>query len=302
MVDLSIIIVNTNTVQLLCECIQSVNNTAENLDFEIIVVDNASVDDSVEIVHSMFPEVKVVANSENLGFSRSANLALADTVGDFFLFAHPDILFLPGAIIEMLSYLKSHPRVGIVGSNQIYPDGSYVNCCIAGSSVRRELVEFDFPIKNIDKIISQLTERFGKERASIYWDHKNVTESETIYNACMMFRREVLENVGNFCEDFFVWWADMDFCLRARNAGWKAFYLPDAKVIHYETRSHSKIDLKLVKYKVDVPVAKGLMRKDHNTLLKRYNSPIFFWLSNILYVLALWKSKIKYTFVRVFAS
>ena len=290
-VDLSIIIVNWNTGRLLEQCIQSIYDTAEGLRIEIFVVDNASSDNSVQIIHSQFPHVRLITSGENLGFSRAANLALAEGVGDCILVAHPDVKFLPGALHDMLSFLSAQPRAGIVGGNLFYPDGRYNSCPVEGRSIRREFLQFGRgSFRSIERILPWLYERLDKTYGSFFWDHQTTAESDAIWNACMMFKREVLEEIGNFCEEFFVWFADIDWCLRAKIAGWKAYYLSSAKVIHYEVQSGDYLNSELTHYKVRWHLIRQAINRDRYTLLRRYNNPTLLWLSKILDTAALCRS------------
>lgn len=298
-VDLSIIIVNWNTGRLLSQCVQSIYDTADGLGIEIFVVDNASSDDSIHMIRSRFPRVRLIASSENVGFSRAANLALAEGKGDHFLLVHPDVRFLPGALQEMLSFLAAHPQVGIVGGNLLYPDGSYNRCLIKRRSIRQELVKFGCSFQSITKRLPWLYERLSKERDSFCWSHQTIAESEIIWNACMMFKREVLETISNFCEEFFVWYADCDWCYRAKSAGWKAYYLPRAKVIHYERQSSDYLEDGLVRYKTCGFLVRDAMTRDRYILLKRHYSPLFLWASKVIDTASLWSVSLRLALRRV---
>jgi GT2 family glycosyltransferase len=298
-VDLSVVVVNFNTGRLLRQCLRSIYDTADGLDLEIFVVDNGSSDGSVEMVQSQFPQVILVASSDNLGFARAANLALARGRGSTFLIAHPDVIFKTCAIQTMLEFLVAHPRVGIVGGNCLYPDGSTNDCLITRLSARLEIAEFAyFSFQRVGARVPRLVHRLKDWRDLSYWDHRTRTESEVIWNACMMFKREVLETVGGFCEEFYVWFADCDLCYRAVDAGWKAYYLPEAEVIHYERASGAYLDSQLVRYKVDAFLVRNLENADKHTLLRRHHSVSLLWLSKLLDTISLWRSLLKRALLR----
>jgi GT2 family glycosyltransferase len=310
-VDLSIIIVNYNTRLLLQKCIQSIYDTARDVSLEILVVDNGSSDHSVEMIQTQFPEVKLIANSEDLGFSRSANLALARGRGDCFLVAHADITFMPEALQRMLSFLKKHPQVGLVGCKLLYPDGSYNDYCrMKRLSPCREMVTFlYFPLRKIMTILPWLDKKFPfickkiKSSAdSIYWNHDHTTESQIIWNACMMFKKEVLQAIGNFCEDFFIWFADMDWCYRATRAGWKAYYLAGAKVIHYERQSGHFLDSKLVDYKINWLATRDHTNADKYRLLRRHHCSLFLHFMKGMDTASLWATRMKLILLKMFLS
>lgn len=293
MMDITIIIVNWNTRRLLSQCIDSIYETINGLKFEIIVVDNASTDDSIERITEYYPSVHLIANKENLGFSRAANLAISRGKSNYFLIIHPDIKFLPGAIKNMFNFLNENPKVGVVGGNLVYPDGSQNSCVIAKRSLRKEFVDFGFPIKQIDEKVAQVFTALTKRKASLYWDHKTVTESHSIWNACMMFRKDVINDIGNFSEDLFVWFADTDWCYRAVNAGWKLYYLPDSPVVHYEVQSKNCLDHKSTNYKLDsLPVA-DLMQKDLFVFLTKHYKRSYIFVSRAVHNLAVIKAKFR---------
>jgi GT2 family glycosyltransferase len=292
-IDLSVIFVNWNTGRLLCQGIQSVLDTVQGLETEVIVVDNSSTDGSIELLQLYFPQVRLIICAENMGFARAVNIALVEALGKNFLIAHPDVEFQPKAIGEMFSFLQSHPEVGIVGGNLLYPDGTYNQCSISKRLVRREFVEFGYPFRNIDEKITKLYKRFGKERVSLYWDHEVLTESENVWNACMMFRKELLDSIHNFYEVFFVWFADTDWCYRAKSAGWKIYYLPQAKVIHYERQSGKYLDNEQTAYKVNSKFVAEAIRKDKELLIKRHFSYFHLLLSRVINRVALSKVKIR---------
>ncbi len=298
-IDISIIFVNWNTVRLLLQAVQSVLNTIKDLKAEIIIVDNSSTDDSNNIIRSHFTQVKLINCANNIGFARAANIALAEASGNYFLIAHPDIEFQPRAIYEMFLFLKAHPEVGIVGGNLIYPDGTYNHCYITGRSIRLELIEFGFPINNIDEMITKLYKLFGKVRLSLYWNHESLSESNTIWNACMMFRRELLESVYKFDEAFFVWFADTDFCFRAKKAGWKMYLLPQAKVIHYEIQSGSYLENNQTLYKTNSIIVADAMSKDQGLLIRLHYGFFHLLLNRIIRRAAISKVKTRLLFLRV---
>jgi GT2 family glycosyltransferase len=219
---------------------------------------------------------------------------LAKGQGDYFLVAHPDVTFMSGTIREMLSFLATHPRVGIVGGNCLYPDGSYNDCSTTRLSIRQKIAESAYYLLGgTVRWIPWFYEELKKQRDLSYWDHLTTAESEVIWNACMMFKREVLETIGGFCEEFYVWFADCDWCYRAADAGWKAYYLPEAKVIHYETRSNDYLDSEMVRYKVDAFLVRDLQNADMYTLLKRHHDPSLLWFSKIVHTLSLWRTLLR---------
>jgi hypothetical protein len=301
-IDLTIVIVNHNTKRLLQQCLQSIGETTNDLALEIIIVDNASADGSVEMVRTEFPHVQVIANAEGLGFARAANQALALGKADYFLISHPDIKFLPGAVQEMCTFLKTHPQVGIVGANLVYPDGSYCPCAYKKHSMRQDLGDFVYStLRSLIKRSPWLKRRFEQERNSYYWDHQAASQSDLIWNACMMFKRRVLETVGNFHEEFYIWFADTDWCYRAQSAGWQMYYLSQAQVVHYEKQSANYVDNNLVRYKIRPALVQRTLNKDRYILLKRHYSPYFLWFRKSIDAVSAGITSFKLVLLRFFA-
>src|SRR5208282_2596751 len=128
------------------------------------------------------------------------------------------------------------------------------------------------PVNFLDQGITELLAVFGMRRQPIYWNHKDLAESWAVWNACMMFKRRVLDDVGGFDEDFFVWFADTDWCYRARRASWNIYLVPEAKVTHYEVQSGNFVEGGLTGYKRSSLIVSGPMGRDRQTLLKKHYS------------------------------
>lgn len=267
---LSVIIVNWNTKRLLLQCVQSIMETADSVTHEILVVDNNSTDDSVGVVRSSFPRVRLIVNEHNLGFSKAANLAISHTRGAYILIAHPDVCFQTGAISELVSWLQEHKDSGVVGANLIYPDGTFNKCAMIKRNLRHEVIEFGFPLNRMDEYLTLLYRKLGLKREPIYWDHMTTAESASVWNACMMFKREVFADIGLFDESFFNWFADTDWCYRARKDGWGITYLSSPIVVHYELQSGSFLDGSEVGYKVDASIVNNPIRKDLEILYRKH--------------------------------
>lgn len=261
--------------------------------FEIIIVDNGSSDNSMKLVKNAFPMVNFLQYEINLGFSKAANIGIDRGKGEFFLILHPDTTLFPGTINYMYDYLSEHPDVAIVGGNLIYPDDSFNLCPIKKRSLRREFIDFGFPFNKIDDQICKILNYLFNRNFSIYWDHKTISETASVWNACMMFRRDLLDVIEGFSEEFFVWFADTDFCYRARNAGYKLHYLPKASVTHYEKQSKGYLDNLETNYKFNSLLVEGLLRKDLDTFISRHYKPLYAFISRKLHYLAVIKAKFR---------
>ncbi len=202
---------------------------------EVIVVDNASSDGTAEMVRSEFPLVRLVENARNEGFSRGNNQALALTHGRHVLFLNPDTEVVGDALGMMVWYLDTHPEVGAVGPKLRYPDGSIQ------PSRRR------FPTVATLFLESTLLQQWFPQHAILdrfyMADTPDDMEQEVdwLVGAALMVRREAVEEVGGFDERFFMYSEELDWCRRAKAAGWKIIYLPQAMIIHHEGRSSGQV-------------------------------------------------------------
>ncbi len=209
MFGISIIIVNYNTADLLAPCLNSVVPRSD-LGLEVIVVDNASQDDSSAMVSRDFPWVKLIANESNAGFARANNQALKVSNGEYIYFLNPDTVVQPGAFDAMIGFMESHRDVGLAGTRILNPNGS-----VQSSVERRYPGE-----KRAQKDLRGLP-------GDIAW----------VLGASMVARRAIVEELGGFDEGFFLYGEEQDLCLRIRKAGWKIGFITDAVVVHWGGQS-----------------------------------------------------------------
>lgn len=240
--DLSIIVVNYNTQELLAQCLESIYRKMSHLNYEILVVDNASSDGSADMVKQRFPEVKLIENHKNLGFATANNQALRQAEGKHILLLNSDTIALPSTVEMMRDFISHNPMVGAVGCKILNPDFT------VEATARR----FPRPLNALFGRKSVLTKLFPKNRFSgAYLACLNVNseipfEVDWVSAACMMVKREIIEEVGLLDEDFFMYWEDADWCYRIKAAGWKIYYVPGAQIIHLEGASSNGKDNKLI--------------------------------------------------------
>jgi len=228
MLDLSVIILNYNVMDFLRQCLKSIYDNTHQITFEVLVVDNNSKDDSVKMVKEEFPEVKVIENSYNAGFAKANNQGLEISRGRYAILLNNDTLILPGALDKLVQFMDEHPETGAVGSKVLNADGTIQLSCRS----------FPSHINAIFNSSSPLTKLFPKNRfSSKYlmkdWDHNKGREVDWISGACLLVRREVVEDVGGLDEDYFMFCEDTDWCYRIKKRGWKIYYVPEASIIHY---------------------------------------------------------------------
>lgn len=253
--ELSIGIVNWNTRQLLDQCLQSVYNTLDGLEAEVIVVDNNSSDGSVEMVAEKYPRVRLFSLYTNTGFSHANNLAYSRSRGRYFLMLNSDTIVLPGALKVLVEYLREHPEAGVVGGRLLNGDGTLQRSCSPFPTPVTELFDALYLSKIFPK--SRLFGRF----AMSYWDFGTAREVDFAGGSCIALRREAIEQVGFLDESFFMYSEEADLCYRMKRAGWGVFYTPDASVIHLGGGS-SKLDVKRTVVE--------LYQSKHRFMLKHY--------------------------------
>ncbi len=233
MVDLSVVIVNWNVCDLLRRCLHSILVNLPH-EIEIIVVDNASTDGSVEMVRTEFPDVRVIANTENRGFPSGNNQGITEAQGRYILLLNPDTEMLGDALATMVNYADEHPDVGVVGPQLLNTDGSV-------QPSRRRL-----PTLATAFFESTWLQPYAPRRLlDHYYAHDRpddaIQDVDWVKGAALMARREAIEQVGLMDERFFMYSEELDWCRRFRDAGWRIVYLPTAQVIHHEGKSSEQV-------------------------------------------------------------
>lgn len=226
--DISIIIVNYNSGELLSKSLESISNSGCDSDIEVIVVDNDSSDNSAGKARAIFPQATFIQNDRNLGFAKANNLGIKKSKGKSVLLLNPDTVIMQGALQKMVEFMNTSSDIGIIGAKLLDPDGNVQLSCRS----------FPSWINAIHNRYSPTTRMFPKNKhAAKYlftnWAHDEPRQVDWLSGACLMIKREVLEQIGLFDEDFFMYCEDIDICYRSKQAGWKVFYYPYAAVIHY---------------------------------------------------------------------
>jgi N-acetylglucosaminyl-diphospho-decaprenol L-rhamnosyltransferase len=234
-VVLSVIIVNWNVCDLLQRALTSVYASwKDQAGLEVIVVDNASHDDSVAMLRTTFPDVQVIANAENRGFTGGNNQGLAAATGDFLLLLNHDTEIVENALPRMVDYLRTHPDVGMVGPQLLNPDGS------VQSSRRR------FPTLPVLFLESTWLEKLAPRKLLRHYYAQEqpddaIQDVDWITGAAMLARCEAVAQVGGMDEGFFMYSEELDWCRRMRGAGWRIVYLPEAHIVHHEGKSSEQV-------------------------------------------------------------
>jgi GT2 family glycosyltransferase len=227
--DLSIIIVSWNTREYLLSCLGSIFEEEDGPFKEVIVIDNGSRDGSGNEVKKTFSLIHLVENEKNLGFAKAVNQGLQKSSGRYVLLLNPDTRVKNRAIERLMSFMDSHPDTGVAGAQLLNSDGSKQNSIANFPSLATELF-------NKSLLRWLFPKRFpGKKR-----NYPEPVEVNSVIGACMMVRREVLDQVGLLDEDYFLFLEETDWCYRMKRAGWKIYHVPDAEVYHFQGKSAEK--------------------------------------------------------------
>jgi GT2 family glycosyltransferase len=221
--DVSIIIVNWNTKELLARCLQSVYEAGESLGSEVFVVDNASTDGSAAMVQERFSWAHLVENQENVGFARANNQAITLSQGRYVLLLNSDTEVHQGALETLVQFMAAHPQAGGCGPRLLNPDGSLQRSCHPMLTPWREFWRLTF----LDRLWHRAS--YVQER----WDQETPRWVEVIKGACLLLRRAALDEVGLLDERYFMYTEEMDLCYRLSQAGWDLWWVPRAVVRHY---------------------------------------------------------------------
>ena len=249
--NLSICIVNWNVKDYLEDCLESIYNNTNGFSFEVIVVDNHSKDGSREMVKEKFPRVKLIENQRNLGFPAANNQAIRQSIGKHLLFLNPDTVILPGTIQGIVEFMDTHPDAGIASCRKVEPDGGQIQEDYHPFSLRflaklrytfwNELAK-KFPRNTIVK--NRLLDSFLFFFNPKTHQNESPFQIDFVQGSFLMTRQEIFKQVGLFDQRFFHYGDDDDFCYRVRKQGWKVYFCPEFKIIHFIQKSMGQWDQK----------------------------------------------------------
>jgi len=231
--DLSIIIVNWNVSDLLKNCIKSIYQTIKNHSFEIIIIDNNSSDDSVQMIQSNFHDVILIKNKTNVGFAIANNQGIKVSKYKYILFLNPDTIVCENAIDNMIEVLEQKKDVGVVGPKTLNEDDTIQIDCNRNFPNLIDALRKLFLNENINNLIS-----YNFLNKSNYYKSGYI---KNIQGACMLFRREVIDTIGMFDEQYPLYLDDMDFCYRTHKAGFKIYYLSTSVIYHFKRQSSKQL-------------------------------------------------------------
>lgn len=239
--QLSIVIVNYNVKDLLKKCLESIFKYEKDIEFEVIVVDNNSKDHSPEMLKRDFPQVKLIENNRNLGFSRACNQGIKESRGRYILLLNPDTELTPGGLKKMIDFMDSNPDVGICGPKMMDKEGKLQFSCrsfpsyLTAISSSQSILNRIFP----DNFLSQ--KYLLKEK-----NHSQIMEVDWVSGSSLLAKRKMFEKIGLLDQRFYMYVEDVDLCYRAKKFGFSVFYFPPIVIIHHIGKSTQKKKLSML--------------------------------------------------------
>ena len=225
-VEISVVIVGWNAKHYLELCLESLAEAPPKRSMEVLVVDNASRDDSIEMIEARFPWVKLTKSKENLGFAKGNNVAIRQCKGHYIALVNPDVILFPGCLDSLADFLDQNPQVGNVGPRVFNPDMTQQSTCRRFPTLWNNFCSA-IRLEGIFR-----GSRFFAGEHMFYFSHDRVLAVDVIVGCLSMIRREAFDDVGLLDECLFMYGDDVDWCRRARNAGWQVVFYPDARAIH----------------------------------------------------------------------
>jgi len=288
--DLSIIIVSWNVKDILKKCLQSIFDKTAGIDFEVIVVDNASKDGSAQMISQEFPQVNLIASNENLGFAKGNNLGLEYAQGNYVLFMNPDMELVENSFPKLLALMNNDDKIALATCQLIYPDGSRQNNIKNNPGLCDQIL-----------ILLKLHHLFQPKCLKHYlakdFDYTKEQEVKQVMGAFTFSHGQIIRQIGGWDNDYFLWWEDLDLCKKIQDLGYKIVYTPKTKVVHYESKSFAQ-ELSLIKQK-RFNRGMAIYFRKHSGLLSylvikllSYLSLGLAWLSQILKIKPKTQSKI----------
>ena len=238
---LSVIIVNYNVCYFLEQTLISLRKAMSGIDTEIIVVDNHSIDGSVEMIRSKFPEVTLIANKENSGFSKANNQAIKMAQGEYVLLLNPDTVVEEDTLVKACHFMDAHPQSGGLGVKMVDGKGKFLPESKRG--LPTPLVAF-YKIFGLSSLFPK-SKIFGKYHLG-FLDMNQTHEVEVLSGACMFIRKAALDKIGLLDEDYFMYGEDIDLSYRILKGGYKNYYYPETRIIHYKGESTKKSSVNYV--------------------------------------------------------
>ncbi len=236
MLDLSILIVNFNNAYCLKNCLDSIYSHAPEANFEVIVVDNNSADNSVQVVRQNWPVVNVIVNPENRGYVAANNQGIQASRGRYVLSLNNDTVIDEGTLDGLISFMDNHPDVGVCGPKVLNQDGTLQRQCRRSFPTISSSLSYFFRLHRF----FPKNKYFGRYLMT-HLDDETTAEVDSVSGCCMMVRREVVDRIGALDENFIMYGDDLDWCYRIKRSGWKVCYVSDVRIVHLGGQSSRRL-------------------------------------------------------------
>ena len=235
MTELSICILTLNSRLFLQKCLNSIRQYPPKGEYEILVADNGSDDGTTAMLLEEFPEVQIIENKENLGFTKPNNQMLRLAKGEFLLLLNPDTLLTEDCFSPQVDFLKAHLEVGVSIPKVLNGDGSFQRQSRRGEATPMAVIGYFFRLGRL------FPNNMALNGYLLSWlPEDEISEVKAVSGSCMFIRRKTWQDVGDFDEQFFAYQEDSDYCKRAREKGWKVMYVPISSIIHFGGEGGSK--------------------------------------------------------------
>jgi GT2 family glycosyltransferase len=263
-IDISIVIVNYNVKDFLLQCLRSIEKSITKRKYEIIVVDNNSIDESIEFLSPLFEKVDFISLNDNLGFGKANNVGFDKASGKYLLILNPDTIISEDTLDKMYDFMELNPEIGISGCKVLNQDGSFQVTCRRG---------FPTPWASFTKLFGlQNTFPNSKFFAQYNQTYKSINESyeiDAVIGAFMFCRFDIIRSIGGFDPDYFMYGEDLDLCFRVKELGSKIFYFHQTTIIHFKGESTKRSNINELKHFYE---AMEIYAQKHYS-----NSNFFFW-------------------------
>lgn len=257
-ISFSIVIVNFNTQDFLNRCLSSIYSHIKRNDVEIIVVDNASTDGSQAMVKSLYPYVHLIEHTDNLGFVAANNQAIKIAHGRFILLLNSDTTLTEDGVDELITFMENTPDAGIVGGKIFFPDKSIQYSC-------RRFHRFIWEFFNQTVVLIKDISPFTKKMQMADFDYNSIRQVDWVSGAYMLIRKEIIDRIGLFDPEIFMFFEDTDLCRRVRSAGYNVYFVPGSKIYHYHGMSAKKNLARSIVYSFKSSIV--YFRKHHGMMI-----------------------------------
>lgn len=241
-IDLSISLLSFNNRELLANCLLSIYQNTKTIKFEILLVDNNSQDGTVSMVKKNFPQVKIIANRQNLLFIKGHNQNLRRVKGRYFLLLNEDTYLPPKTLDKMAAFMDQNPQIGLTSCRQSDDQGKIDTTCSRFPTPLAEILESSLAVKTILKLLPLVnTPKILKDYRYANWDRRSIREVEVLPGSFIIGRQEVLEKIGYLDENLLFFYGEADFCQRTKKAGFKIYHKGDVAFTHFGSKGLKKL-------------------------------------------------------------